>query len=106
MVNRVTEAEGRISELKDALNELNTTVYKLTSSTGILEARAEDAENRARGNNLCFIGFPEGVEGAMAFLEDLLRTWVPAQAQSTCFILECVIVPFRGDHRWEHHRDL
>ena len=51
VVDRVMEAEGRVSELEDALMEQGNTLQKLT--TGALKARAEDAENHTRRNNLC-----------------------------------------------------
>ena len=59
-------------------------------TTGALKERAEDAEKRTRRNNLRFVEFPEGVEGTAteSFLEDWLKSWVPAQALSTCFVLE------------------
>ena len=90
VVDRVTATESRISELEDALAGMGAKMAKLESTTGTLAARAEDAENRARRNNLRFVGFLEGVEGgaAEAFLEGWLKSWMPAQALSACFVLE------------------
>ena len=81
MVDRVTEAEGRVSELEDTVKELHSTVLRLSSKTSELEFRAEDYENCAICNNLHFVGFPEEIEGrsAGAFLEEWIRTWVPAE---------------------------
>ena len=90
VVDRVTATEDRISELEDALAGMGAKMAKLESATGALAARAEDAENRARCNNLRFVGFPEGVEGGAveSFLESWLRSWMPAQVLSACFVLE------------------
>ena len=76
VVDLVTEAEGRVSELEDTVKELHATVQRLSAMVGALETRAEDAENRARWNNLRFVGFPEGVEGAAteSYLEDWLHS--------------------------------
>lgn len=51
--------------------------YKKESDAAMEELRGEldDMENRARRNNLCLVGFPEGVEGSdgVKFLEE----WLP-----------------------------
>ena len=47
MVDRVMEAESRVSVLEDTIKVLETTVQRLSTMTGTLELRAEDAENRA-----------------------------------------------------------
>ena len=90
VVDRVTDAEGRLSEMEDTIKELKSTVQKLSTTTGTLEFRAEDAENRARRNNLRFVGIQEGIEGPNpeTFLEEWLRSWMPAEVLSTCFVVE------------------
>lgn len=52
-----------------------------------LEARAEDAKNRNRRNNL---GLPEGAEGndPISFMESLLHTLLPQASFSPQFAVE------------------
>ena len=90
VVDRVTETEDRISGLENNIKDLQTTVQALSAKTGALEYRAEDAESRARRNNLRLIGFPEEVEGTNceSFLESWIKTWVPTESLSTCFLIE------------------
>ena len=89
-VDRVTEVEGRVSELEDTVKELQSTVLRLSSKSSELEFRAEDAECRARRNNLRFVGFPEDIEGRRTedFLEQWIRSWIPKDKLSPCFVLE------------------
>lgn len=58
--------------------------------TRSLETRAEDAEGRARRNNLCFVGFPEGCENGNVehFVTQWLTGWMPPDSLSNCFIIE------------------
>ena len=72
-VDRVTEAEGSVLELKQEVKDLKETVSKLSKMSDLLENRAEDAEGRSRSNFLCFVEFPERVAGQSAklFLEQL-----------------------------------
>ena len=59
----MTKTEDCVSELEYALKELHTSMQKLTAMSRALEAMAKETQNRARRYNLCFVGFPEGVEG-------------------------------------------
>mgnify|MGYP002804399224 CR=1 FL=1 len=90
VVDRVTETEDRISGMENNIKDLQTTVQSLSAKTGALEFRAEDAESRARRNNLRLIGFPEESEGinCESFLESWIKTWVPTESLSTCFLIE------------------
>ena len=45
---QIVLTEGRLSQLEDTVKELQFTVQRLSATTGALEFRAEDAENRAR----------------------------------------------------------
>ncbi|KAJ1101010.1 hypothetical protein NDU88_006085 [Pleurodeles waltl] len=59
LVKRVTATERDIAEIYAALHagtgQLNTKEVQLK----LLEARAEDAANRAHHNNICIVGLPE-----------------------------------------------
>ena len=61
MVDRVTEAEGRIADLEDTVQDLKPKVADLSSKT--LEDHSADAKGRSRRNNFRFLGFPEEVDG-------------------------------------------
>ena len=90
VVDRVTETEDRVSSLENNVKDLQATVQSLSTKTGVLEYRAEEAESRARRNNIRLIGFPEGAEGGNceSFLEVWLKTWVPMESLSPCFPIE------------------
>ena len=90
VVDRVTETEERISSLENNVKDLQATVQSLSTKTGVLEYRAEDAESRARRNNIRLTGFPEEAEGSNceSFLEDWFKTWVPTESLSSCFLIE------------------
>ena len=66
-VDRVTEAEGHISELEDSVQNLTKTLPQVSAMAKTLEVCTEDAENRARRNNLRFVGFEEGLEDGGAY---------------------------------------
>lgn len=87
---RLTEAESRISNVEDELGQLKAQMSTLQSHTLELHRRVEDAENRARRNNLCIIGFPEGIEQGktVSSNETWLKSWLPADALSTWFSIE------------------
>ena len=90
VVDRVTETEGRVSELEDTVKDLKSNLQRVTAVAGRLEFRAEDAENRARRNNLRFVGFSEGIEGGRPeeFIEEWIRSWAPTGVLSSCFVVE------------------
>ncbi|KAJ1156020.1 hypothetical protein NDU88_008745 [Pleurodeles waltl] len=69
---------------------LKASVAILEAQTRKLEARVEDAEDRARRCNLRVVGFPKGVEGANveAFLEDWIRKSLPAALLLAVFVRE------------------
>lgn len=71
----VTEVEQRVSSLEDVQRDQNADLHNLKIKVKHLEARAEDAENRNRHNNLRIIGLPEGLEGSdtATFTEILLQ---------------------------------
>lgn len=50
----------------------------------------EDAEGRARRNNLRFVGFPEGCEegNAEQLLTTWLTVWLPPDSIFHCFVIE------------------
>ncbi|KAJ1139070.1 hypothetical protein NDU88_005447 [Pleurodeles waltl] len=56
-----------------SVSTLKVEMACLTMMSWSLEFQAEDAETKARQNNLRFVGFPDGVEGAAPedFLEKL-----------------------------------
>lgn len=87
---RITEAEQSVSGVEDSLTTLQKKVAALETTTKSLVSRAEDAEGRARRNNLRFVGFPEGCEegNVERFLTQWLKSWLPQDSVSCCFIIE------------------
>ena len=65
MVDRVSNAEGRVLDLEDKVHELQGTVACLSTSNCLMIDRVEDAVNHARRCNLHFVGFPEGVKDSL-----------------------------------------
>ncbi|KAJ1175810.1 hypothetical protein NDU88_001095 [Pleurodeles waltl] len=60
---RVTEAEGDVSQMQQMVLELQATVVVLKSNTTQMECCLKDAEGLSRCNNLWFLGFHEKAEG-------------------------------------------
>ena len=89
-VDRVTETEGRVSEIEDSQRTCYAELTQLRKTVKQLELRAEDAEGRSRRNNIRLVGFPEGCEGRdpTDFVLGWLRSWLPASSLSNCFIVE------------------
>lgn len=88
--SRLTDAERRVGEVEDALQNQGVSLRTVQTKMKVLEARAEDAENRNRRNNLRIVGLPEGTEGKdpTAFTEHLLRTLLPDARFSDVFVVE------------------
>lgn len=88
--DRTTEAERRLGEVEDSAHATSTTVSVLQQQVETLQARAEDAENRSRRNNVRLIGLPERAEGSHPelFAEQLLREVLSPLTLSTCFVIE------------------
>lgn len=63
-------------QLQGEVASLKQQVSQLTSTTGALERRAEEAEGRARRSNIRVLGIPERAEedNAKRFLERWIRT--------------------------------
>ena len=91
-LEQVTEAEGRISDIEDTQKTTNSDVLELLHTVKNLELKAEDAEGRSRRNNLQIVGIPEGTEGTnpTSYISDWIRSWVPSDVLSNCFVLERV----------------
>ena len=90
VADRVTDTDTKISELEDTVSTLRKEASTAHALVKEVAWRVEDAENRARRNNLRFVGFPEGQEGSRCdiFLKDwLLKTFTLDQF-ATCFITE------------------
>ncbi|XP_078521594.1 uncharacterized protein LOC144790772 [Lissotriton helveticus] len=89
-VARITETESRISVVEDDVKTLKRKMAAMEQSQKGLALRAEDAEGRARRNNLRFVGFPERCEkGNMElFLTQWLESWLAPGVLSTCFVIE------------------
>lgn len=89
-VTRLTEAETRLSDVEDTVATLQKRVSSLETTQRGLAARAEDAEGRARRNNIRFVGFPEGCEaGDMEqFIATWVESWMPPNSLSKCFVVE------------------
>lgn len=89
-VARITETESRISEVEDDVSQLKRRMAHMESVQKTLALKVEDAEGRARRNNLRFVGFPEDCEhGNMErFITTWLESWLPPDAMSRCFVVE------------------
>ena len=87
---RVTETETRISSLEDALTTMRQETTRDQNRLREVAWRVDDNENRARRNNLRFVGFPEGAEKSNC--EDFLRQWLlevfGPNLFSVCFVIE------------------
>lgn len=90
LADRVKETETQLGETEDSVHELQKDMKELQSSHKDLLWRVDDAENRARRNNLRFVGFKEGIEGTNMpdFLHNWLRNTFPSDKFSPCFIIE------------------
>lgn len=86
---RLTEAERRVGDAEDVLQDHTVSLRTLQTKIKSLETRAEDAENRNRRNNLRIVGLPEGTEGTdpTSFTEKLLRELLPQAAFSDVFVV-------------------
>lgn len=60
---RLTEAEGRISDLEDSTQQLQNGRELQSKRIDTLWNRVEDLENRSRRNNVRLLGLKEGTEG-------------------------------------------
>ncbi|XP_078539586.1 stereocilin-like [Lissotriton helveticus] len=89
-VERITETESRISVVEDEVGSLKRKMTAMAHVQKALATRVEDAEGRARRNNLRFVGFPERCEkdNMERFLTGWLESWLPEGALSTCFVIE------------------
>uniref|UniRef100_H2ZSQ7 L1 transposable element RRM domain-containing protein n=1 Tax=Latimeria chalumnae TaxID=7897 RepID=H2ZSQ7_LATCH len=74
LTHRVSAAEHRVSNIEDAHQNVEREVEDLKRMVSNLHSKLDDQENRARRNNVCFVGFPEGVEKGrpIKFLQELL----------------------------------
>lgn len=78
-----------MQQLRDRVQESSDQANRLITQ---LQQKQDDLKNRMRGNNLRFIGLPEGTEGnnLATFLEDLLITTYEREAFSQSFAVERV----------------
>ena len=58
---RMKGVETEVAALIPQAKDMQSQVLELHKRVGYLEFRAEDAEGRARRNNICIIGLPAGV---------------------------------------------
>lgn len=87
---RVAETERRVGDVEYTVTDHAVSIRALQTKVRALEYRTEDVENRSRRNNLRLVGLPEGVEGRSPalFVEDLLRSLLPAAQLSLHFAVE------------------
>lgn len=88
--DRTSEVERRVGAVEDDMHTTETTIHTLKQQVKVLEARAEDAENRNRRNNVRILGLPERAEGPNPelFAEQLIRELLSPITLSPCFIIE------------------
>lgn len=86
----VTTGEGDVGDLKPQVSTSTRKLTDIEKRVQVLEQRAEDAENRARRNNIRVIGLPEKVEGnnMVAYLKNWICTEVAEEGLSPYFALE------------------
>uniref|UniRef100_H3A5G0 L1 transposable element RRM domain-containing protein n=1 Tax=Latimeria chalumnae TaxID=7897 RepID=H3A5G0_LATCH len=70
----VASAEQQVSNVEDAQQGLSCEVTELRKQILDLRSKVDDQENRAQRNNICLVGFPEGVERGrpIRFLQETL----------------------------------
>lgn len=74
-VERIVQAELRVSTVEDGHTELQKSVHTLKERNKALEEKVVDMETRSRLNNLRLVGLPEGAEGPDPCL--FLEAWIP-----------------------------
>uniref|UniRef100_H3A4T9 L1 transposable element RRM domain-containing protein n=1 Tax=Latimeria chalumnae TaxID=7897 RepID=H3A4T9_LATCH len=76
LIGRLGILEQRTSDLEDGNHEARQDIIDLKAQMKELFAKIDDQENRARQNNICILGFPEGIEAhnPSHFLEKELPT--------------------------------
>lgn len=84
------QVEQRVRQMEDTVSEHAASLQMLRSKVRALEYKMDDAENRNRRNNLRLVRLPEGVEGKSptAFMEELLRSLLPAAQFSSHYAVE------------------
>lgn len=71
-VERITAAEGRISQIEDDLHPMKQEVKVLKDQMSKVAEKMDEMENRLRRDNVRLVGLPEKSEGLnpIAFLEN------------------------------------
>lgn len=84
--DKVTMAEGKITQLETTTGNLEAQAQQLKQQQCVMAARLEDEEGRAQRNNIS-VGVPEKMEGQSVdlFLEDLI--FKPPASQTTVYLL-------------------
>ncbi|KAJ1105368.1 hypothetical protein NDU88_002775 [Pleurodeles waltl] len=83
-MHRVTEVEGRLSEMEETVKSHEECLVKLQPLVTQLEDRAKDMEEQSRHNNLRVVGIPEEAEGVLVEAKSgdyrrSLITWEPRE---------------------------
>lgn len=88
--SRMTEAENRVGQVEDAVENNTGAIRSQQSRVKMLEHHAEDSENRCHRNNIQIVELAEGVEGKnpTVFAEELLRSLLPAADLPPYFTVE------------------
>ena len=79
-----------MSSNEDNLEDLTKYVLSLEKDNAYLKDKVDDAENRSRSSNLCFLNVPEQSEGRdmMTFLNQLISQLLGKENFSTPPIIE------------------
>lgn len=89
---RIDEAERRVSDVEDVLENTNATLHSAIKRIAFLESKTDDLENRGRRKNLRVLGVQEGAEGKQSlfdFMNSMLPRWLGLSSETT-FTLERV----------------
>lgn len=84
---RLTETEDRISATEDITSQHAGSLLTLQRTVQALVARADDAENRMRRNNVRVLGLPEGDHPA-EFAEVFFKSLLDIQEVSPTYVVE------------------
>lgn len=90
LADRTTAVESAVADIAPTVTATDKHVQNLLNRVEFLEGRVEDAEGRARRNNVRIVGLPEGKKGRhpTEYAESWLQTLLPEGTLSPHFVIE------------------